>query len=308
MVEASYARRIAPPARSVTHDTPHPPHPLTRLCRNPLRRRNQAASRRHHRSGHLARHRLHDDTEQGPKKPEDAAKVAGVRVVAAYPKGSPDIESSTERVPDYTEKMKELGVEIVDSIDELVKRVDCVLLETQRRPAASGAGHPRAKAGKPVFIDKPIAGSLADAIAHFRRRQEVQRAGLLLVVAPLRQDDAGSPRRLDRQGEVGAKPAARPRWRRRIPICSGTAFTACESLFTVMGTGCESVTRGDHARRQNRGHRHMGRRAHRHLSARTKATAAKPSARRAKPPSAATTATTAVVRDHQDSSAPAPCP
>src|SRR4051812_32271680 len=54
---------------------------------------------------------------KGPKKPEDADKVAGVRVVAAYPQGSKDIASSTQRVPEYTEKVKALGVEIVESVD-----------------------------------------------------------------------------------------------------------------------------------------------------------------------------------------------
>src|SRR5688500_15629974 len=57
---------------------------------------------------------------KGPKKPEDAQKLAGVKVVAAYPQGSKDIEGSTKRVPEYTEKVKALGVEIVDSVDELV--------------------------------------------------------------------------------------------------------------------------------------------------------------------------------------------
>src|SRR4051812_49284872 len=62
--------------------------------------------------------------------PAAAPELAGCRVVAAYPKGSPDIESSTKRVPDYIEQVKKLGVEIVGSIDELLQRVDCVLLET----------------------------------------------------------------------------------------------------------------------------------------------------------------------------------
>src|SRR5438309_11627838 len=62
--------------------------------------------------------------------PKAAADVAGCKVVAAYPKGSPDIESSTKRVPSYVEELKKLDVAMVDSIDELLKRVDCVLLET----------------------------------------------------------------------------------------------------------------------------------------------------------------------------------
>src|SRR5277367_1289732 len=61
---------------------------------------------------------------KGPKNPADADKVAGVKVVAAYPQGSKDIKSSTDRVPEYTEKVKAMGVEIVDSVDDLVKKVD----------------------------------------------------------------------------------------------------------------------------------------------------------------------------------------
>src|SRR5437867_1017050 len=45
---------------------------------------------------------------------ETAAKdrVEGCRVVAAYPNGSPDIESSTSRVPEYTKQVEGMGVEI----------------------------------------------------------------------------------------------------------------------------------------------------------------------------------------------------
>ena len=61
-----------------------------------------------------------------PQKPE----VMGCRMVAAYPKGSPDIESSVARVPEYTEKVKALGVEIVPTIDALLDKVDVVFIET----------------------------------------------------------------------------------------------------------------------------------------------------------------------------------
>ena len=91
--------------------------------------------------------------------------LAGMRVVIAYPQGSPDIESSTSRVPGYTEEIQKLGVEIVDSIDELVARVDAVLLETNDGRPHLEQALPVLKAGKPVFIDKPIAGSLVDCIA-----------------------------------------------------------------------------------------------------------------------------------------------
>ena len=94
-------------------------------------------------------------------------RVEGCRVVAAYPKGSPEIKSSVERVPEYTKQVKELGVEIVDSIDSLIAKVDVVFLETNDGRPHLEQVLPVLKAHKPVFIDKPIAGSLADAVAIF---------------------------------------------------------------------------------------------------------------------------------------------
>ena len=104
------------------------------------------------------------------EKPE--AEFAGCRVVAAYPKGSPDIESSTNRVPGYIEEVKKHGVVIVDSIDLLLKQVDAVLLETNDGRPHLEQALPVFKAGKPVFIDKPLAGSLKDAVAIFRAAAE----------------------------------------------------------------------------------------------------------------------------------------
>src|SRR5262249_8648356 len=104
-----------------------------------------------------------------PKASED---VAGCRVVAAYPKGSSDIKSSTDRVPEYTEKVIDLGVEIVKSIDDLVQKVDVVLLETNDGRPHLEQVMPVLKSGKPVFIDKPIAGSLTDAVAIFEATRQ----------------------------------------------------------------------------------------------------------------------------------------
>ena len=54
----------------------------------------------------------------------------GYKVVAAYPYGSKDIESSTKRIPGYIEDVKKLGVEITGSVKELLSKADVVLLET----------------------------------------------------------------------------------------------------------------------------------------------------------------------------------
>ena len=88
----------------------------------------------------------------------------GFRVVAAYPWGSKDIFSCTNRIPGYTEKVKEMGVEIVDSIDALLAKVDVVCLETCDGREHFQQAEKVFASGKRVFIDKPLAHNLRDAL------------------------------------------------------------------------------------------------------------------------------------------------
>ena len=95
---------------------------------------------------------------------EKPADVAGMRVVAAYPWGSKEIKSSYERIPKYTEMVKSNGVEIVDSIDKLIEMSDFICLETNDGREHLWQAEKVFKAGKPVFIDKPLAHNLRDAL------------------------------------------------------------------------------------------------------------------------------------------------
>lgn len=178
----------------------------------------------------------------GPKKPEDAPKLAGVKVVAAYPQGSKDIEGSTKRVPEYTEKVKAMGVEIVDSVEELVKRVDVVFLESNDGRVHLEQIRPVLAAKKPVFIDKPIAGSLSDTI---KILDEAKKAGVpFFCSSSLR---FGAATQAVHNGSVG-----KVKYAETTSPCSLEAthpdlywygVHGCESLFTVMGIGCKSVKR-----------------------------------------------------------------
>src|SRR5262245_1549431 len=93
----------------------------------------------------------------------DPKQVPGARVVAAFKGGSPDVESSRTRIDRFTAELKDKwGVEIVDSIEELCKKVDAVLLE-------SVDGRPHLNRGRPVFAAKkrvrsakPFAASRGD--------------------------------------------------------------------------------------------------------------------------------------------------
>src|SRR5437773_5156117 len=168
--------------------------------------------------------------------------LAGCRVVAAYPKGSPDIESSTKRVPEYIEQIKKLDVEIVDSIDELLKQVDCVLLETNDGRPHLEQALPCFKAGKPTFINKPIAASLADAIAIFEVARKyncpVFSSSSLRYGKQTQAVHNGSLGKISRANTTS--PAS---LEKTHPDLFWYGIHGVESLFTVMGTGCETVSR-----------------------------------------------------------------
>ena len=167
----------------------------------------------------------------------------GSRMIAAYPKGSPDIESSTKRVPEYTETVKKLGVEIVDSIEELTKRVDVVCLETN-----DGRPHfeqliPVLKAGKPCFIDKPIAASLTDAVAIFEAAKKYKVP--VFSSSSLRFGKNSQAARAGSFGIISRCETSSPASLEAThPDLFWYGIHGVESLFTVMGTGCVSVKRG----------------------------------------------------------------
>ena len=177
-----------------------------------------------------------------PQKPE----VMGVRMVAAYPKGSKDIESSLKRVPEYTAKVKELGVEIVDSIDALLDKVDVVFLETNDGRPHLEQLRPCLAAHKPVFIDKPVAGTLVDAIKIY---QESKAAGVpVFSSSSLR---FGKNTQAVRGGSIGKVKEATTFSPASLEATHPDLFWygihGVESLFTVMGTGCQSVKRDTNA-------------------------------------------------------------
>ncbi len=183
---------------------------------------------------------------KGPKKTEDAPKVAGVKVVAAYPQGSKDIEGSTKRIPEYTEKVKALGVEIVDSIEALVQKVDVVFLESNDGRVHWEQLQPVLAARKPVFIDKPIAGSLADTVRILAAAEKAKVP--LFCSSSLRFGKATQEVRAGSIGKVKSAETFSPMSTEPThPDLYWYGVHGCEALFTVMGTGCQSVKRGETA-------------------------------------------------------------
>ncbi|MDD8015769.1 MAG: Gfo/Idh/MocA family oxidoreductase [Acidobacteriota bacterium] len=171
-----------------------------------------------------------------------AEDYRGFRVVAAYPRGSRDIESSTSRVPGYMKDMREMGVEIVDSIPALLEKVDFVLLESNDGRVHPEQALPVIEAGKPLFIDKPMAASLADVIAIF----DAARAKNVPVfsASSLRWIPRALELRAGAQGPVkGVDAFSWSSLEPTHPDLYWYGIHGVEILYTVMGTGCRTVSR-----------------------------------------------------------------
>jgi predicted dehydrogenase len=170
--------------------------------------------------------------------------LADVRIVAAYPGGSPDVPESRNRVAGYTKELREkYGVEIVDSIDALLQKVDVVFLESvDGRPHLEQA-RPVFKARKPLFIDKPVAGSLADAIEIFQLAKASDTpcfSSSSLRFSPGILGMRNNPK----VGRVLGCDAYGPcSLEKHHPDLFWYGVHGVETLFTIMGTGCVSVTR-----------------------------------------------------------------
>jgi len=168
----------------------------------------------------------------------------GCRVVAGYPGGSPDMPASADRVEKFTQQLRDqYGLEIVDSIEELCGKVDGILLESvDGRPHLEQA-RPVIAAGKPLFIDKPMAANLADVIEIFHLAAEHDVPCWSSSSARCGEGIVGA-RNNETLGEVvGCDVFGSSGWAEHHPDLYLYGIHAVEPLFAVMGTGCQSVRR-----------------------------------------------------------------
>lgn len=167
----------------------------------------------------------------------------GYKVVAAYPYGSRTIEFSYSRIPRFTEEIKEMGVEIVDSIDELLAQTDVILLLTHDGNPHLEQALQVMETGKTMFIDKPFAGSLKDVVSIIDASKKYDNP-IFSSSAVRYMEAAQTVRYNNRIGEVlGADVFGPATLEESHPDLYWYGIHGVELLFTVMGTGCKSVTR-----------------------------------------------------------------
>jgi hypothetical protein len=166
----------------------------------------------------------------------------GYKVVAAYPFGSRELALSKTRIPVLTEEIKKFGVEIVGSLQELFKVSDVILLETNDGRIHRQQAMEVISAGKPMFIDKPIAASLQDAweifVAAEKYKVPVFSSSALRYLKPIQDIKSGT------YGAVmGADTFSPAMIEPTHPDLFWYGIHGVEALYALMGTGCVSVQR-----------------------------------------------------------------
>jgi len=134
-------------------------------------------------------------------------------------------------------------VKLFDSIEELCRNVDVVLLESVDGRPHLAQVKPVLAAHKPVFIDEPMAGSLHDVIEIFQLAQEanvpVFSSSALRFSKDTQAVHNGSLGRV-REAETYGPCEVEP----HHPDLFWYGVHGVEALYAVLGTGCETVQRG----------------------------------------------------------------
>lgn len=169
-------------------------------------------------------------------------KTFDFKVTHAYPYGSRDIESSYSRIDGYITDIKELGVEVTDSIQSLLDQVDVVLLETNDGRLHLEQSLEVFAAGKPVFIDKPISAHLPDAIKIFAAAEEHKVP--MFTSSSLRFGPSIQEIVHGKIGKVlGADTFSPAKLEKTHTDLYWYGIHGVESLCTLMDTGCQQVRR-----------------------------------------------------------------
>ena len=165
---------------------------------------------------------------------------SGYKVTTAFTTVSRDLPASLDRVEKFTAQIKSMGVEIVGSIDELLGKVDHVLLCTVDGRLHLHQAEKIFKAGKRVFIDKPMAASLADVIQIFALSKEYN----------IPTFSSSSVRFMKKAHEIrngsignvqGAQVYAPIHYEPTHPKLYWYGIHGAELLYTVMKQGCKRV-------------------------------------------------------------------
>lgn len=173
---------------------------------------------------------------------DPAAKnhVVGARIVSAFKGGSPDIEESRSRVERFANELEQkFAVHFVSSISQMCEAVDGILVESLDGRVHLAQVKEAVKCHKPLFIDKPLASSLRDALEIARVAKEGNVPWF--SASSLRFSEVDALKEKPLNGAVVWGPG--PTEEHHELDLAWYGIHAAEMLYTMMGPGCSEVTR-----------------------------------------------------------------
>jgi hypothetical protein len=170
--------------------------------------------------------------------PSAVDHVVGAKIVVAYRGGSPTLPFSRDRIVKFTETLqKTWSIPFVPSIGDLCAKSDAILVlsvDTSARMRELGEA---VRCRKPLFVDKPLGGTLADAvqIAKYLDEQHIP----WFSTSSLRYGHEQRPANV-----VGATTWGPGKYIEGFPLdLTYYGIHSIESLFSIMGPGVQQVAR-----------------------------------------------------------------
>ena len=174
-------------------------------------------------------------------EPNNPDHVPGGKVIAAFAGGSPDIPKSISRVPGFVKQMEGYGVKIAPTIAEACTGADAIM-----NVAVDGRAHlphlrevVKVAAGKPLFVDKPLAANLAEAAEIYRLAKKHQMP--MFSASSLRY---AANVKLPKVGNVRLVTTASPcELEEHHQDLFWYGVHGVEMVYALLGTGCATVQR-----------------------------------------------------------------
>jgi len=174
---------------------------------------------------------------------DPTSDLGNLQIVAAVPGGSEDIPEKIPRLAAGIEHYRSVGIQLCDQIEELLPLVDAVMILSADGRAHLDQARPVIANGKPLFVDKPMAASVEEAREIFRLAKErhvpvFSSSSLRFApqtVAVVRDRTVGDIIGCDAHSPCQTEP--------HHPDLFWYGIHGVEALFTIMGPGCDSVSR-----------------------------------------------------------------
>lgn len=174
----------------------------------------------------------------------DPNYIPGAKVVAAFRSGSPDMpDDSMKRIPGFAKDLVEkYNVKLCDSIEDVLRQVDCVMIENVDGRKHLEIARVVFPTGKPVFIDKPLAGTLDQGleIVALAKKHHVP----FFSASSLRYVDSVTQLPAATRSNILALTSHSPcKLEPHHPDLFWYGVHGVETLYAILGSGCGTVAR-----------------------------------------------------------------